>query len=422
MTLLGVVADDLTGATDLATATVEEGLSALVVLGVPDETLELDADVVVVALKSRTAEPALAVAESTRAARRLLDLGADRLYQKYCSTFDSTDRGNIGPVAEALADLLGTSAVSVGTPATPAVGREQFDGHLFVDGRPLHESPLRDHPLTPMRDPDLVRVLARQSTRPVSLVRHAAVRRGADAVRDELGRIAADGAGHVLVDSVSDADLRVVADALLASSGPIVLGGGAGLARAVATELAPHAGPPTRLPAVPDGGRLILSGSASARTREQVAAHRGPIVRVDPLALAAGRDAVEALSARVREHLGGDDPVLVSATDDPDQVRAVQAELGTEGAATIVEEALAAIARTAVDRDGVTRLLVAGGETSGAVAAALGVRVLRIGRLAAPGVPWTVAERDAGEPLGLLLKSGNFGGPDLFSDAWEVAP
>ena len=433
--LLGIVADDLTGACDVAAAATDAGLHTVVSLGPPSGTPL--ADCVVVALKSRTAEPDVAVAQSVESGRWMLDRGTEVLYQKYCSTFDSTDRGNIGPVAEALAALVaeraGTSGapVSIGTPATPQNGRTQYLGHLFVGDRLLSESPLRDHPLTPMRDPDLVRVLGRQSTRSVALLPHPTVRAGEDAIRIALGDLTGGGTGHVLVDAVDEDDLDRTAAAVLALPAAL-LGGGAGLAGALARRIA-RSLPADRAaealtPSVPAGRRLILSGSASARTREQVAAFAGQIRTLDPLRLADGSDSAESVLSELAERFAKhpDEPVLVSATADPGRVRSVQAQLGTAAAAELVERELGRIAVGAVDDLGVRRLLVAGGETSGAVAEALGVRSLFVGRSAAPGVPWTVAEsRDARtdpEPLALLLKSGNFGGADLFSTAWEVAP
>jgi uncharacterized protein YgbK (DUF1537 family) len=435
--LIGIVADDLTGACDVAAAATDAGLHTVVSLGPPSETPL--ADCVVVALKSRTAAPDVAVRQSVESGRWLLEHGTALLYQKYCSTFDSTDRGNIGPVAEALSSLVSDGIggrgrpLSIGTPATPENGRTQYLGHLFVGDRLLSESPLRDHPLTPMRDPDLVRVLSRQSTRPVGLVPHATIRSGTDAIRAAMRELADADLGHVLVDALDDDDLDRVAAALLADGAPPALaGGGAGLAGALARRLAgsrsADRGTGGIAPVVPPGPRLLLSGSASARTREQVAAFPGHVRILDPLRLADGSDSAESVLAELadRSATAPDEGVLISATADPDQVRAVQAELGTATAAELVERELGRIAVGAVDDLGIRRLLVAGGETSGAVAEALGVRSLYVGKSAAPGVPWTVAEhrdgRPGAEPIALLLKSGNFGGPDLFSTAWEVAP
>lgn len=427
-----------------------------------------------------TADPASAVDASTAAANRLLENGTHWLYQKYCSTFDSTDRGNIGPVADALARLVGQRrglpagppALTVGTPATPAVGRSQYQGHLFVGDRLLSESPLRVYPLTPMRDSDLVRVLGRQTPGRVVLVPLTTVRAGAGAIRAELRRIAASDVAHVLVDAVCEEDLDALAAAVTgtetaAGTGdrplvhrPLVPSGAAGLGAALARSAAGKAatrhasGTHPARPAVPAGRRLIVSGSSSARSREQVAAFRGPTVTVDPMTLdPAILDAVTVDTATVDpatvDPAGGvapagaglgdiiarvatafsdapHEPVLVAATVSPDSVRAAQAALGRARAAAIIERALAEVATSAVAKLGVSHLIVAGGETSGAVAAALGVRTLRLGRNAAPGVPWMIAPGCPGagrtDPIALLFKSGNFGEPGLFTTAWDCAP
>lgn len=432
---LGVVADDVTGACDLADAVRDTGGSAVVVLGVPGPDLDLPpCDCAVVALRTRTAPRPQAVAESVASARWLLGHGARRLYQKYCSTFDSTDDGMIGPVADALLDLLGPDAVGVGTPATPRAGRTQYQGHLFVGDRLLSESPLRDHPLTPMRDPDLVRVLGRQTPRPVALLDRQTV--ASDRAAAALERLAEGGARHVLADALTDADLDALADAVSCASRPVLLGGAAGFAAALArhrdgeTRGASAAGPSAAGPSsagAPTGApgerpALVVSGSCSARTLEQIARFDGPRIVLDALALDA--DPQRALDGVLRAladaYRAGPAPVLVASSAEPAAVRATQERLGTRRAAALLEDAAGEVAARAVRDLGVGRLLVAGGETSGAVAAALGLRVLHVGPAAAPGVPWMVPADRPG--LSVLLKSGNFGGPDLFRTAWEVCP
>lgn len=427
---LGVVADDVTGACDLADGVREAGAGVVVVLGVPGPGTALPpCDCAVVGLRTRTAPRDVAVAESLAAARWLRRHGAGVLYQKYCSTFDSTDEGMIGPVADALRGLLapaGGPAVSVGTPATPRSGRTQYQGHLFVGRRLLSDSPLRDHPLTPMRDPDLVAVLGRQTPGAVALVPWPTVATGPDAVAAALD--AAGGAGHVLVDALTDADLDTLAVAVdPAAGGPArLLGGAAGFAAALARRWAadrpagPAAPPLPPLPPVPAGPALVVSGSCSERTREQVAAFGGSRLNLDPLAVAADPDgAVDAVVAGVARLLG-DSPVLVSSSAPPAAVRAAQERLGAGRAARVLEEAAGRVAARAVRELGVRRLLVAGGETSGAVAEALGLGALHVGPAAAPGVPWMVPAD--GPRIALLLKSGNFGAPDLFRTAWEACP
>lgn len=406
---LGVIADDYTGATDVAGMIARQGMRVVQYLGVPEAPLAEEVDVVVVALKSRSIPAADAVAESLAAARWLRGLGIPQLYFKYCSTFDSTDDGNIGPVADALAAEVAATAV-VFCPATPEHGRTTYLGHHFVHDRLLSDSPMRDHPLTPMRDPDLRRVLSRQTPTPVGLVPLRAVRDGS--AEEVLGAPAVR--TFFLADAVLDEDVAALAAAV--RSAPLVTGGAA-LASALATlRRADVIGSPAV--EIPGGPALVLAGSCSAATRRQLArlGERHPRFQLDVRALAAGEDVVGAALAFVERHR--DELPVVAASSDPEVVAGIQADLGVERSAHLVESALGRIARGAVER-GMRRVLVAGGESSGAVVNGLGVRALRIGREVAPGVPWTVAV--GGTPLGLLLKSGNFGGDDVFTDALALA-
>lgn len=415
MTLqVGVIADDITGACDVAAGVTTAGLSTQVRLGVPDPGDAPTGDCVIVALRSRTAPVEQAVEQSVAAARVLWGWGARRIFQKYCSTFDSTDRGNIGPVADALVGALDGVTASVGTPATPAVGRTMHRGHLFVGDRLLSESSLAHHPLTPMRDPDLVRVLGRQTPHPVGLLPIEAARAGAAAVTSGLRELRAAGVRHVLLDAVEDRDLDAAA-AALADADDVLLGGAAGFAVALARRMS--SGAAAAAPPPPGGRALIVSGSGSERTRAQVAGFAGPRWDLDVIAVAADPDAVVAQAVHFAATVRG--IPLVSATADPAAVTAVQERLGRERAAHLVEQTLARIAVAAVEDLGVRRILVAGGETSGAVAGALGVRALRVRRVAAPGVAWTTATDAAGRELDLCFKSGNFGDDGFFAEAFE---
>jgi uncharacterized protein YgbK (DUF1537 family) len=372
-------------------------------------------DAVVVALKSRTALVAQAVDESLAAARWLRGQGAPQLYFKVCSTFDSTAQGNIGPVAEALLAEVGGGAVIV-TPAFPENGRTVFKGHLFVGDLLLSDSPMRHHPLTPMTDANLVRVLQAQlSTQRAGLLEHATVRRGEAAVRERLQALQREGVAFVVADAIQDADLRVLAAAVREQ--PLVVAG-SGLAIGIPAlhGLAPRA-EAAALPA-PRGSRAVVSGSCSAATQAQVAhfvAQGGAAFPIDPLRLAAGEDLAAAALAWARPRLGAQ-PVLVVATAAPEAVRAVQAELGAERAGALVEAALGRVAAGLVDA-GVGQLLVAGGETSGACVQALGITQLRIGPQIDPGVPWCHAPAPG---VHLALKSGNFGGVDFFTRAFAL--
>jgi len=414
--LLGCIADDFTGATDLANNLVREGMRVVQAIGVPQADSPIDGvDAVVIALKSRTAPVAEAVAQSLAAARWLRAQGAPQLYFKVCSTFDSTPQGNIGPVAEALIEFTAARSVPV-TPAFPATGRTVYLGHLFVGELLLSDSPMRHHPLTPMTDANLVRVLQAQCARErVGLVAQREVSAGAAAIAQRIEALAGQGIKLAIVDATSDADLRALATA---SRDLTLMVAGSGLAIGIPAQhgLAPSAAaaalPPAR------GHRTVVSGSCSAATNAQVAhfkARGGAAFAVDPLRIAAGQDVAAEALAFARPRLA-DGTVLVHATAEPDAVRAVQQQLGAERAGALVEATLARVASGLVEA-GVGQLLVAGGETSGACVQALGLTRLRIGPQIDPGVPWCHApERD----LHLALKSGNFGDMDFFDRAFTL--
>ena len=420
--LLGAIADDMTGATDLALMLSKSGMKTVQVIGPGAVSAAApDAEAVVVAMKSRTNPPDEAIAMSLRALAALQEQGAEQVLFKYCSTFDSTDQGNIGPVADALLDALGAQ-VAVACPAFPDAARTIYQGHLFVGDRLLSESGMRDHPLTPMTDPDLVRVLGRQSRNRVGLVDLATVRAGTATIRGRLNDLAGTGVRLAIVDAVANADLLAVGEAC---HDAVLITGGSGIAMGLPENFrrAGRIGAPT-VAAPPDvtGPGAILSGSCSQATNEQVARYRAagfPVFHLDPSALA--DDPAHLVSCLDWfAGLDGSVPCLIHATDAPEQVARVQQQLGRDRAGAVVEQAMAHLA-TALVEQGVRRLVVAGGETSGAVVAALGVEALRIGPEIAPGVPWT--ETTGGGPrLALALKSGNFGGPDFFADAFAALP
>lgn len=424
--VLGCIADDFTGATDLANNLVRSGLRVVQTIGVPAGPLGAEVDAVVVALKSRTIAPAEAVAQSLDALRWLQAQGARQIYFKYCSTFDSRfdrePRGNIGPVTEALMDALGTD-FTIATPAFPDNQRTVFKGYLFVGDGLLHESGMREHPLTPMTDSNLVRVLQAQCQRRVGLIDHRAVAQGAEAVRARIAALRAEGVGIAIVDAVSNDDLLRLGPAL--AELPLLTAGSG-----VAIGLAPNFGiaPSSRASALPlaTGRAAIVSGSCSQATNRQVRAFAdagGAAFVVDPLRVAAGADVVAEALAWAVARLGdaaGRGPVLVYSTTDPAALQAVQAQLGAAAAGELMERTLAAIARGLVEA-GVRRLVVAGGETSGACVQALGIAQLQIGPQIDPGVPWCHARAEvAPAGLHLALKSGNFGGDDFFARAFTL--
>ncbi|MBB5858160.1 3-oxo-tetronate kinase [Amycolatopsis umgeniensis] len=406
--VLGAIADDFTGATDVAVAFRRGGLRTLLFFGVPPEAEVLPPhDAIVIALKSRAIPAADAVSSSMEALEWLRNRNAEQIYFKYCSTFDSTPRGNIGPVLDALSQATSSSRVLM-TPSSPEHGRTQYQGHLFVGDTLLAESPLRDHPATPMTDSHLPRLLRAQTTTPVFLVTHDVVRRGETAVREAI-----DGhSGYVLVDALTEEDLRLLGR--VAVNSPLVAGA-AGLAAGLAT--ARTSGTPLASGThAPTGPAVVLSGSCSARTLEQIAvmlrlgrpAHRlDPVATPDPDALAAGALAwYDSLTDAVGP--------LVYSSSNPADLQRTQEKLGVARSAGILEEATGLIALGLAGR-GVRRLVAAGGETSGAIVTALGVRGGVIGSEAASGVPWIHPVGDRHPAL--LLKSGNFGEPDLLATA-----
>jgi len=422
---LGAVADDYTGASDLASMLSLNGLRTIQTIGVPREDLELpDADAIVVSLKSRSIEACRAVRLSLEAEHWLRARGAAHVLFKICSTFDSTDAGNIGPVTDALRERAreegrGGGPVLV-NPSFPENNRTVFQGHLFVADRLLHETPMKDHPLNPMRDSDLVRVLARQSSGTVALVPFAIVEQGADAVRAALARAGAEGAVAAIADSVAARHLDAIGEAAL--DGPLSTGAsglGSSLARALVRRgQARAAASPPSLPRPPaSGGALVLAGSCSAATLRQIGVAEGdmPVRHLDVERLLDGPGETEAAIAWAREHVARG-PALIASSGTAEQVRALQARHGGERVGHAVEQALADIAEALASR-GLSRLVVAGGESSGAVVDRLGLEAFVIGEAIAPGVPilHTVGARHPG--LTLALKSGNFGTDDFFARA-----
>lgn len=416
---LGCIADDFTGATDLANNLVRAGMRVVQTIGVPEAPLAADVDAVVVALKSRTIAPAEAIAQSLAALRWLQAQGAEQIYFKYCSTFDSTAAGNIGPVTEALMAALG-SDFTIATPAFPDNKRTVFKGYLFVGDVLLNESGMQNHPLTPMGDPNLVRVLQSQATKKVGLIDHLVVARGADAIRQRIAELRADGVALAVVDSVTNDDLLRLGPALkgmplvTAGSGVAIgLPANFGIAPSSQASVLPAAG----------GWQAVVSGSCSLATNRQVAhfiESGRPAMAIDPLRIASGEDVSAEVLAWAAPLLAGG-PVLVYSTAETGAVKSVQGRLGVEEAGALVERTIAAIARGLVSL-GVRQLVVAGGETSGACVQALGVSQMQIGPQIDPGVPWCHARAEAagGAGVHVALKSGNFGSDDFFTKAFKV--
>lgn len=411
--LVGAIADDLTGATDLGLMLVRAGLRVIQCVGVPQSKLpDNNSQAIIVSLKSRTIPPEDAVSQSLAALAFLVSSGANRFMFKYCSTFDSTDQGNIGPVIDALMNQLGETR-SIACPAMPANGRTVYQGHLFVGCSLLSESSMKDHPLTPMRDANLVRVLQRQSRHSVSLVPHELVAKGAA----ELEARFSDLEGVAIVDAIDDADLIRIGKA---ARNLKLVTGGSGIGLGLAANFPPEeieVAPVSIVPA--SGDAVVLAGSCSAATRRQIAlaaAAGVPTMRIFPASLHSGETTIADAVDFVRSADGARPPILYSSAE-PDEVAQAQQMLGQESAGALIEQFLAEVARVLLD-SGTSRFIVAGGETSGAVTHSLGADTLIIGPEIDPGVPWT-SFKHRGRTIALCLKSGNFGSDNFLLKAWD---
>jgi len=419
---LGCIADDYTGASDLANTLTRQGLRTVQTIGVPPDDLTLpDVDAVVVSLKSRSIEAGQAVARSQAAEKWLRGRGAGHVLFKICSTFDSTDAGNIGPVMDALRADSGDAIVLV-TPAFPETGRTVYMGNLFVGAVPLNESPLKDHPLNPMHDSNLVRVLARQSRGKVGLVDLATLARGAEAVRGKLADLAGQGIGAAIIDAVFDRDLETIGAVALDHRLSVGASGiGLGLARGLVASGKVKASAAGAAAGAPVGGpAACLAGSCSQATLGQIANAEKimPVLHLDTEQIVAGpeeaRRAIAWASGRIT-----DGPVLIVSSSSPEQVAALQSKHGRDATGHAIEQAMADIADGLV-RAGVRRLVIAGGETSGAAVDRLGIPGFLVGQEIAAGVPVLRAVGSGRGDMLLALKSGNFGGPQFFSDALEL--
>ncbi len=410
--LLGCIADDFTGASDLANTLAKAGMDTVQFVGAPASLATTPCQAAVVSLKTRSIPAGEAVRQSLDALEALRRAGARQILFKYCSTFDSTPEGNIGPVADALLEALGAE-VAIVCPAFPAAGRNLYRGHLFVGDALLNESGLENHPLNPMTDANLVRWLRRQTRHQVGLVVQPVVAEGPAAIRAALDAAAARGERLMVCDAIAEADLVALGHA---AAGMKLVTGGSGIAMGLPANfgIAPG-GEPARLP-FPPGRAVALAGSCSNATRAQIAGHEQagePVLRLDVPAVLGARigpaDVLRWIEGQSRARLP-----LVASSDEPAAVRALQASFGQGEAAHAIESFFGELAAS-LAASGVRRLIIAGGETSSAVVAALGVDAMRIGPEIDPGVPLLLADGPA--PLALALKSGNFGAPDFFLKA-----
>ncbi|MEP1209260.1 MAG: 3-oxo-tetronate kinase [Rhizobiaceae bacterium] len=418
--LIGAIADDFTGASDLANTLAGEGMRVVQVIGVPDDDTDIgDAEVVIIALKSRTAPIKEAVDQSLAALVWLKMHGVEQIIFKYCSTFDSTDKGNIGPVADALRVAAGAD-FSLVCPAFPENGRTIYQGHLFVFDQLLENSTMRDHPLTPMQQSNLVQMMDAQSQGKSGLINYQTVQAGAASIQQRIKELQSQGCVYGVIDAITVEELRAIGAAI---SDHKLVTGGSGIATGLPQNfraeglLGAHQAAP-----VPDirGRSLVLVGSCSTATRGQIDAVSDiwPSRKIDVDGLAAGDDVVGELCAWALQQNAAH-PVLIYASADPQEVAAIQQKHGTERSGELVEQALGNLA-VQLRNGGFNRLISAGGETSGAIVSALNVKALRICQEIAPGVPWTQAL--GSQEIALALKSGNFGAPTFFQDAFEMLP
>ncbi len=407
--LLGCIADDFTGASDLANTLAKEGMRTTQYIDIPSADAECDCDAAIISLKSRSIDSADAVAQSLAALAWLQDKGATQFLFKYCSTFDSTAKGNIGPVAEALADELGTSAVVV-CPAFPTTGRTIYQGHLFVFDKLLNESGLENHPLNPMTDADIRRWLSLQCQCKVGHVAQADVSAGPEAVAQALKKAAAHDEKLVVVDATADRDLRCIGEALADAE---LITGGSGIALGLPEnfrrrgQLANQLSGFTPQP----GPAAILAGSCSATTRKQITHYQdGPHIGLNVIDIINNKITPDDILAL----LTTDTAPLIFSSADPDTVKQLQATHGAMQTAGAIEAFFGELAKALVS-NGIKRLVVAGGETAGAVISALQLSAFHIGPEIDPGVP--ALSTVGADPIAVALKSGNFGGENFFSEA-----
>ena len=418
---LGCIADDFTGATDLANMLVKGGLKTIQLLGNPSkEDVVPSVDAVIIALKTRTIPVEEAIEQSLQALNWLKNAGAKQFFFKYCSTFDSTDEGNIGPVIDALMEALETQ-FTIACPAFPETERTIFKGHLFVGDKLLSDSPMKDHPLTPMTDSNLVSTLSRQTSQKVGLVEYKDILAGPSAIRKAFDQLQKEDVAIAVTDVLNDEHLYFLGEAVKDFK---LITGGSGIALGLPSQFKSRNNhqEETRAHSLPKvlGKEIVLSGSCSEMTLAQVDefSKRYSTLKLNPIELAENNSALANAVDWVIQ-AKGEEPILVYASAPPDAVKQAQKKLGRDLASSTVENALAKIALAAV-QNGFRRIVVAGGETAGAVVSHLGIKGIMIGEQIDPGVPTTVS---IGDPsIGLVLKSGNFGSADFFEKAFKVMP
>lgn len=412
---LGVIADDFTGATDIASFLVQNGMSTVQVNGVPQDERQLAAEAIVVSLKSRSCAAEKAVEDSLAALAWLQQQGCERFYFKYCSTFDSTAKGNIGPVTDALLAALGETQTVI-SPALPVNGRTVYQGHLFVMNQLLSDSGMRHHPVTPMTDSNLLRLMEAQATGKAGLIASQTLDRGTEAVKAELRALSAESVRYVVLDALNEQHLLTQGEALREMK---LVTGGSGLAIGLARQWASSGWDREQAQSAgkPQGGNaVVISGSCSTMTNRQVARYRpqASSLAVDVERALAQRDAyAHELCDWVAEHANEALAPMLYATSEPETLQRIQQQYGAQQSSEAVEQLFASVVRELQQR-GWQRFIVAGGETSGVVAQTLEIDAFHIGPVISPGVPWV---RSVTQPVSLALKSGNFGDENFFARA-----
>ncbi|OOF89570.1 hypothetical protein BKG94_03000 [Rodentibacter ratti] len=409
--MLGVIADDFTGASDIASFLVENGLNTVQMNGVPNTTLTEKVDAIVISLKSRSNPVEEAIEQSLQALDWLQKSGCSQFYFKYCSTFDSTEKGNIGPVTDALLEALNDDFTVI-TPALPINGRTIFNGYLFVGNVLLNESGMRNHPITPMKDANLMRLMDAQAKGKTGLVSYADVIQGAEHVKSCFAQLKQAGFRYAVVDAADNSQLAILAEAV---SDLKLVTGGSGLGAYMAARLS--GGKKAEEAFVPKKARsIILSGSCSEMTNKQVNAYKekATTIYLEVEKAIADANYADILFEQILPHI--DEPLvpMVYATVPPDELKRIQAQFGAEQASQAIEQTFAKLAQRLKEKANVENFITAGGETSSIVVQKLGFIGFQIGKQIAPGVPWLKA---LGESTALALKSGNFGKETFFIDA-----
>lgn len=415
---LGVIADDFTGATDIASFLVNHGMSTIQLNGVSNQAITEQTDAIVVSLKSRSCDPKLAIADSLAALAWLKKQGCERFYFKYCSTFDSTAKGNIGPVTDALLAEL-DEKITIISPALPVNGRTVYQGYLFVMEQLLSDSGMRNHPINPMTDSSLIRLMEQQSQGKCGLVDINTIEQGAAAVKDKIAQLQAQGYRYAVLDATKNDHLLIQGEAVKDLA---LVTGGSGLAIGLAKQWARKEMNPEKAQALgkPQGKKcVVLSGSCSVMTNKQVVNYTAvaPSYVVDVEKCIGDLDnysqaIVEWILANSQQQYAP----LVYATTNPTELAAIQQKWGLEPSSQAIEALFANIAKQ-LKQHGYDKFIVAGGETSGIVAHALAVKGFYIGPAIAPGVPWVKA---IDSDIYLTLKSGNFGDEQFFIKAQGV--